>query len=219
MATPLVVSPSPDIEQPCRQLQDSPMCRAPESRQPWLLWIFSAICCSRIVFLRNTESSTHPSPRKQPESSSSSSSIDRFRPLCRESSRRTGDALLPPPADDYICSGMDTPDSVGRREPFPGSEYPSSLPACATVWLVLSAGPSGASDWVGFQDPDVAVIEIFDLCNARDPGGGRVSTVWTAESFMQTLGVRRSAVYRWKPGLCIAAASRVAAGCLESLRL
>ena len=99
--------------------------------------------------------------------------------------------------DDYLCSGVDTPDSVGRREPFPGSEYPSSLPACATVRLVLSAGPSGASDWVGFQDPGVSVGEIFDLCNDHDPGRARVNTVWIAESFMQILRVQRSAVYRW----------------------
>ena len=60
--------------------------------------------------------------------------------------------------------------------------------------------------WVGFQDLSISAREIFDLCNARDPGGGRVTTVWTAESFVQILGVRRSAVYRWKPGLCVAAA-------------
>ena len=89
----------------------------------------------------------------------------------------------------------------------PGSESPSSLTACATVRAVLSAGPSGDPNWVGFQDLYDTARGIFDLCNARDPGGGRVRTVWTAESFMQILGVRRSAVYRWKPGLCIAAAS------------
>ena len=32
-------------------------------------------------------------------------------------------------------------------------------------------------------------------------------TVWTAESSVQILGVRRSAVFRWKPGIWIAAAS------------
>ena len=37
VATPFVVPPSPDIEQLRRQLQDSPTCRTPESRQPWLL--------------------------------------------------------------------------------------------------------------------------------------------------------------------------------------
>ena len=121
VATPFVVPPSPDIEQPCRQLQDSPMCRTPESRQAWLLWNLSAIGCNRIFFLRITECSAHTPPQKLPESSSSSSSIDRFRPLCRESSRPTGDALLPPPAVDCLCPGLDTPDSVGRREPFPNT--------------------------------------------------------------------------------------------------
>ena len=129
-----------------------------------------------------------------------------------------GEALLPPPADDCLFPGFDDPNTAVRCEPFPGSESPCSLPACATVRAVLSAGHSGAADWVGFQDLYDTARGIFDLCNARDPGGGRVSTVWTAESSMQILGVRRSAVYRWKPGLCIAAASysgRVVARCLE----
>ena len=164
VATPFVVPPSPDIEQPCRQLQDSPMSRTPESRQPWLLWNLSAISFNRIFFLRNPESSAHTPPQNLLELSSSSSSIDRFRPLCRESSRPTGDTLLP--ADDCLCPGVDTPDTVGRCEPFPGSECPSPLPACATVLLVLvlSAGPSGASDWVGSQDLYHAAEGITYLC-------------------------------------------------------
>ena len=108
VATPFVVPPSPDIEQLCRQLQDSLTCRMPESRQPWLLCNLSA------------NSPAHTLPRKVPEFSSSSSVIDRFRPLRRESSRLTGDALLPLPADDCLCPGVDTPNTVGRCEPFPG---------------------------------------------------------------------------------------------------
>ena len=160
VATPFVVPLSPDIEQLCRQLQDSPMCRSPELRQPWLFWNLLAICCNRIFILRSTESSTHTPPRKLPESSSTSSSIDRFRPLCRESPRPTGDALLLPPADDCLCPGLHTPDSVGRRESFPGSEYPSSLPACATVRLVLSAG-------VGSQDLCHTAGGITYLCSGH----------------------------------------------------
>ena len=78
VATPFVVPPSPDIEQPWIQLQDSPTCGLPESRQPWLLWNLSAISVNRIVFLRITESSAHTPPRMLPKSLSSSSSIDRF---------------------------------------------------------------------------------------------------------------------------------------------
>ena len=78
MATPFVVPPSPDIEQPCRQLQDSPTCRKPESRPPWLLGNFSVI------------SSAYTLSRRLPVFSSSSSSSDRFRPLRRESSRLMG---------------------------------------------------------------------------------------------------------------------------------
>ena len=54
---------------------------------------------------------------------------------------------------------------------------------------------------VGFEDLYHTAGGIIDLCNSRGPGGGRVITVWTAESSIQILGVRRSAVYRWKPGI------------------
>ena len=43
-------------------------------------------------------------------------------------------------------------------------------------------------------------------------GGGRVITDWTAESSVQILGVRRSAVYRWKPGIWIATSSPSVSG-------
>ena len=152
MVTPFVVPPPPDIEQPCRQLQDFLTCRTPESCQP-SLW------CSLSFF-----SFARTLPRTLPEFSSSSSSIDRFQPLRQESSRPMGDALLPPPADDCLCPGVNTPNTVGRCEPFPGSEYPSSLPACATVRLVLSAGPSGVSDWVGCQDLYDTARGITYLC-------------------------------------------------------
>ena len=107
MVTPFVVPPSSDIEQPCRQLQDSLTCWTPESHQPWLLCNLSA------------GSSAHTLPRKLQEFSSFPSSMDRFQPLRRESSRPTGDALLPPPADDCLCPGVDTPYTGGHCEPFP----------------------------------------------------------------------------------------------------
>ena len=146
-------------------------------------------------------------PRKPVKVSSSSLSIDRFQPLRGKTSPPPGEALLPPPADDCLIPDFDDPNTAVLREPFPWSEPPCSLPAYVMVWAVPSAGPSGASDWVGFQDLYVSARDIFDLCDARDPGGRRVTTAWTAESFMQILGVRRSAVFRWKPGLRIAAAS------------
>ena len=45
VATPFVIPPSPDIEQPCIQLQDSPTYGLPESCQPWLLWNFIGYFC------------------------------------------------------------------------------------------------------------------------------------------------------------------------------
>ena len=217
MATPFVVPPSPDIEQPCRQLQDSPTCGLPESRQPWLLWNLSAISVNQIVFFRSTESSAHTPPRRLPESSSSSSSIDRFRPLLRESSRLTSDALLPPPADDSLCPVVDTPYTVDRCKPFPGSGYPSSLPECSMVWLVLSAGPSGASDWVGNQDVyDTAggIISLWighslvrPFCSDDSPIRRIRRYDTNPPRYVQVSGLRRSAAYRWKPGIGITASS------------
>ena len=217
MATPFVVPPSPDIEQQCRQLQDSPRCGLPESRQHWLLWKLSAISVNRIVFPRSTEPSAHTPPRELPEFSLSSSWIDRFRPLLRESSRLMGDALLPLPADDCLCSFVDTPDSVGHCEPFPGSEYRVPLPASATVRLVLSAGSSGASDWVGSQDLYHTAGEIIYLCidhslvrpifSDDSPIRGSRGYEKNPPRYALVGGVRRSAAYRWKPGIGITASS------------
>ena len=148
---------------------------------------------------------------------SSSSSIDHFQPLCRESSRPTGDALLPPPADDCPFPGVDTPNTVGCCEPFPWSEYPPSLPACATVRLVLSAGPSSASDWVGCQVLYDTAGGIAYLCishslvrpfRSDDSPIRRIRRYETSSPrYVQVIKVRRSAVFRWKPGIGITASS------------
>ena len=133
----------------------------------------------------------------------------------RESSHPTGDALLPPPADDCLCPGVDTPNTVGRYEPFPGSEYPCSLPACATVQLVLSARPSGASDWVGCQDLYDTAGGITYLCSSHslirpfrsdDSPIRRIRRYETSPPcYAQVIGVRWSAVFRWKPVIGITA--------------
>ena len=156
-------------------------------------------------------------PWKLPSFSSFSFSIDRFQPLRRESSRPTGDALLPPPADDYLFSGVDNPNNVSRCEPFPGSEYPSSLLVCATVRLVLSAGPSDASDWVGCQDLYDTAGGITYLCishslfrpfRSDDSPIRRIRRYETSSPrYAQVIRVRQSAVFRWKPGIRITASS------------
>ena len=172
-----------------------------------MLWNLLAISVNRIVFLRSTESSAHTPPQRVPESSSSSSSIDRFRPLLRESSRLTGDALLPPPADDCMCPVVDTPYTVGRCKPFPGSGYPSSLLECSMVRLVRSAGPSGASDWVGIQDVYDTAGGIISLWighslvgqfRSDDSPIRRIRRYDTNQPrYVQVSGLRRSAAYRW----------------------
>ena len=150
-------------------------------------------------------------PRNQAKFSSSSFSLDRYPPLRGNKLPLAGRALLPPPADDCLFPGLDDPHTAGRCEPFPGSEYPS-LPACATVRSVLSAGPSGAPDWVGFQDIYVTARGIFDHCECltfvrplhRD---GFPIRGTKRDDTAHILGVRRSAVFRWKPGIRISASS------------
>ena len=189
--TPFVVPPAPGIEQPVMQAREFLTCRPLKSREPLPLLSFSASAPAPTL------------PRDSAKYSSSSFSFDCFQPLRGNTSPPSGEARLPPPADDCMVSGLNT---AVRCELFPGSESLCSLPTCATVRAVLSAGPSGASDWVGFQDLYDTARGIIDLCNTHDPGGGRVITLWTAESSVQILGVRRSAVFRWKPGIWMAAA-------------
>ena len=110
---------------------------------------------------------------------------------------------------------MDDPNTAGRCERFPGSEYPSSLPACAMVRAVLSAGPSSAPDWVGFQNLYDTARGIIDHgeCPSlvrslrRDfiPISGNRRDDTSPPRYAHILGVWRSAVFRWKPGIGIAA--------------
>ena len=118
---------------------------------------------------------------------------------------------MPPPADDSLVPDLDDPNTAVWCETFPGSEYPYSFPTCATVRAVLSAGPSGAPDWVGFQDLydmargiiDHGECPTFVRSLRRDEfsisGNERDNTSYPR--YAQILGVRRSAVLRWKPGI------------------
>ena len=203
--TPFVVPPALDIERPVMQLHDFLTYRMPESRQSSLLLSLSA------------SSSALTLPRNPAKFSSSSFSLDRVPPLRGNKSLPVGEALLQPPADDCVVSDVDVPNTAVWCEPFPGSEYPSVLPACAMVRAVLPAGPSGAPDWVGCQDLYDTARGIIDLCEClifvrplrRDDfpirGTGRDDT--SSPRYAQILRVRRSAVYSWKPGIWVAAAS------------
>ena len=104
---------------------------------------------------------------------------------------------------------MDTPYTVGRCKPFPGSGYPSSLPKCSMDRLLLSSGPSGASDWVGNQDVCDTARGITSLWIGRrlvgpfrsdDSPIRRIRRYHTNQPrYVQVSGLRRSAAYRWKP--------------------
>ena len=196
--TPFVVPPALDIERPVMQLHDFLTYRTPESRQSSLLLSLSA------------SSSVLTLPWNPAKFSSSSFSLDRVPSLRGNKSPPAGEALLQPPADDCVVSDVDVPNTAVRCEPLPGSEYPSVLPACATVRAVLSAGPS-APDWVGCQDLYDTARGIIDLCECpifvrplrRDgfPIRGSRRDDTSSPRYAQIFGVRRSAVYRWKPGI------------------
>ena len=196
MGTPFVVPPAPGIERPVMQAQDFSTCRLSKLREFLSLFRLSA---------------SSPAPTLSRDSAKDSSpflSLDCVPPLRGNTSPPAGEALLQPPTDDCVASGLGDPNTAAWGEQYPGSESPWSLPGCATVRALLSTGPSGASDWVSFEDLYHPAVGIIDLCNSRGPGGGRVITVWTAELSVQILVVRRSAVYLRSNaggGLCLCA--------------
>ena len=76
------------------------------------------------------------------------------------------------------------------------------------VWLRvwMSAGPSGASDWVGFQDLYDTARGIIDLCECPIfVRPLRCDDFPIGRTRRDDTGVRRSAVCRWKPGIWFAA--------------
>ena len=122
-----VLLPLPtDAEQQCRQLQEIGTCRTSESRQPLLLCSLSAV------------SSTRTLPWNTPEFSSSSSSVDRFQPLQRESLRSSCDTFIAPPAKVSLFPTTKCTNGVDRCDLFSGSEDHSSyLPACRCTSAAL----------------------------------------------------------------------------------
>ena len=200
-----IIPPDLGIKRPVMQPQNLTIDRMSESRPSLSLLSLSASFSALTL------------TRMPAQFSSSSSSIDHSQPLGGKISPPPGEALLPAPAVDCVISSLEDPNTVVRHEPFPGSEYPSSLPACAMVRLVLSAGPSGVPDWVGCQDLYDTARGINYLCishslvrpfRSDDSPIRRIRSDETSSPrYAQVLGVRRSAVFRWKPGLRIVAAS------------
>ena len=178
MGSPSVIPPDLGIKRPVMQPQNLQIDRMSESRPS--LSLLSFLASSSALTLTQIPA----------QFSSSSSSIDRSQPVGGKISPPPGEALLPPPAADCLISSLEDPNTAVRHEPCPRSESPCDVPAHATVQAVPSAGPSDSSDWVSLQNIYVSVREIFDRYSARDPGGGRVTTLWTAESFMRLLGVQ-----------------------------
>ena len=120
--------------------------------------------------------------------------------------------LLPTTLDDFDDLVLGDSITYARCERFPGSESPLSLPVCVAVGFGLSAGPSSTSDCVGSGDLRSAGGGVLDSCPSHGLGGGRVIEDRTAELSVLILGVRRTAVYRWKPGIWFTAQSSSVSG-------
>ena len=78
---------------------------------------------------------------------------------------------------------------------------------CVAVRFGRSAGSSSTSDCVGFGDIHSANGEVLDCCPSHGLGRGRIIRDQTTVMPVLILGVRRSAVYRWKPGIWFPASS------------
>ena len=149
--TPFVVPPAPKIKRPVMQAQDFSTCRLSRSRE--FLPLFRLLASSPAPTL----------PRDSAKDSSPSFSLDRvqvghsqdgpgedslfsgsllsprffFQPLRGNTSPPAGEALLQPPVDDCVASGLSDSDTAAWCEQYPGSESPWSLPGCATVRALL----------------------------------------------------------------------------------
>ena len=97
-----------DVEQQCRQLQEMRTCRTSESCQPLL---YNSLSATSFTLMPPTR-----------ESSSSSSSVDRFQPLHRESLRPSGDAGIVLPPDVALSLSTRYIDGVSRCVVSTGSE-------------------------------------------------------------------------------------------------
>ena len=114
---------------------------------------------------------------------------------------------MPTTLDDFDDSVLGDPITYARCEQFPGSESPFSLPVCVAVRIGRSAGPSSTSYCVGFGDLHSANGGVLDCCPSYGLRRGQVISDWTTVMPVPILGVRRSAVYRWKPGIWFPASS------------
>ena len=132
LVTPFIVPPLPDIERPVMQAQDFSNCRLTKSRE-------------FISSFRLSASSPAPMlPRDSAKDSSPFLSLGRVPPLRGNKSPPAGEALLQPPADDCVVSGVHVPNTAGQCELFPGSELGwtrkdgSPSPTLGTIIKILS---------------------------------------------------------------------------------
>ena len=207
-STPFVVPPAPVVERSGTQAQEFLTCRLSESLKFHPLFRLSSSPPSPTLpwgaaydlsppFSLGRVQMGHSQEVPGEDSSFSVSPLSPglfFKPPRGSTSPPAGGTLLPTTADGCVVSGLGDPITAAWCEQYPGSESPWSLPVCVAVRLILSAGPSGASDWVGFEDICSTAGGILDLCTSHGLGAGWLITDWTAESSVQILGVRWSRV-------------------------
>ena len=152
--TPFVVPLAPGIERPVMQAQDFLTCQLLRSREFLPSFRLSASLPAPTLPRDAAKDSSpsfslhrvqvgHSQDGPGEDSSFSGSLLSPrffFQPLRGNTSPLAGEALLQPPADACVVSGLGDPNTAAWCEQYPGSESPWSLPGCATVQALLSAG-------------------------------------------------------------------------------
>ena len=210
MGTPFVVPPTLGIELPAMQLHDFLTYRTSESCQSFSLLSLSA------------SSSALTLPRNSARFSSSSFSLDRFQPLRGNTSPPAGEALLPPPADDCVVSGLDDPNTAMRCDCFRGQN---------PLVLYLHMRRSGL--YCRPNPPVLPTGSVFRISTTLPEGSSTSATPVTPGEDGSVQSGLPSVQYKFSESgdlLCtggnpayglmpLPIQARVVAGCLESLRL
>ena len=128
--------------------------------------------------------------------------------------------LLPTMLEDFDDSVLGDPITYAQFEQFPGSESPVSLTVYA--WPPSSAFLMDSAVIRTVLAPGKSELLAAGISEDDPPysgGAGQVVRDRTAGLSIPILGVQRTPVYRWKPGICPTAALSSLVGAPESARL
>ena len=223
-STPAVATPAPVVRQPELMAKEFPTLRSPDLLPSFGL---SSSSSSPTLPWGTAEDSSPPiSPNRVRERHSQDvpdeGSLFNVSPLSPQlvvrPTRGSGAApsegvLLPTMLEDFDYLVLGDPISYARFEQFPGSESSLSLPVYA--WPPSSAFFDGLgchSVCVGSGEVRPAGGGDLEIGPSYSDGGGQVVRDRTAGLSVPILGVRRTPVCRWKPGIWLAAASSSLSG-------